>query len=109
MTHDQLLEQHETLTSLVRSVVVRADAVDARLLGDMMVELVNTFHQAPPVWDAAPAWQLLQTLMRGEGEGERSWQDKAARLNRQEVLMALNALWDVYEATARTYFTSSRA
>ena len=109
MTHDQLLEQHETLTSLVRSVVVRADAVDARLLGDMMVELVNTFHQAPPVYDAAPAWQLLQTLMRGERAGEGSWQNKAAYLNRQEVLMALNALWDIYEATARAYFTSSQA
>jgi hypothetical protein len=107
MTNEQVFEQHETLTSVVRSLVVRVDAVDARLLGDIMTELVNTFGPAPPVWAAAPAWQLLQTLMRGEGQGERSWQDKAAELNRQEVLMFLNALWDVYEATARAYLGAS--
>jgi hypothetical protein len=48
-----------------------------------------------------------EDAMRGEGQGKRSWQDKAAELNRQEVLMFLNALWDVYEATARAYFGAS--
>jgi hypothetical protein len=107
MTNEQVFAQHETLTSVVRSLVVRVDAVDARLLGDIMTELVNTFGPAPPVWAAAPAWQLLQTLMRGEGQEERSWQDQAADFNTQEVLMFLNALWDVYEATARAYFGAS--
>ena len=55
MTNEQVFEQHETLTSVVRSLVVRVDAVDARLLGDIMTELVNTFGPAPPVWAAAPA------------------------------------------------------
>ena len=72
MTNDPLLARHETLTNLVRSMVVRVNAVDARLLGDMMVELVNTFAHAPPVYNAAPTWQFLQTLMRGEGAVERS-------------------------------------
>jgi hypothetical protein len=45
--------------------------------------------------------------MRGEGQEERSWQDQAAEFNTQEVLMFLNALWDVYEATARAYFGAS--
>jgi hypothetical protein len=107
MTNDQIFAQHETLTSVVRSLVVRVDAVDARLLGDIMTELVDSFGLAPPVWAAAPAWQLLQTLMRGEGQEERSWQHQAADFNTQEVLMFLNALWDVYEATARAYFGAS--
>lgn len=98
-SEEVLGEQYVTLFQLLRSLTTHT-LPKAEHLAGIMAELDRKVRQTHVPPKAKPSWQTLQTFMAGDD----SWLDKAARLSEQEVLMFLNALWDLYETTARVYY-----
>jgi hypothetical protein len=96
--------QHEKLSTAVRG-VFRQAAPTAAALAVVMHELEMAFHDAPPTPGAEPSWATIRALMSGSS----SWATQAESLNEVQVREFLNAVWDLYEATARAYYTAQQA
>jgi hypothetical protein len=93
--------QYEKLSTAVRG-LAKPEDISPTQLAMVMHELTRAFHHAPPPPGAEPAWQKIQMFMQGNG----SWEEKATRLQVEEIHLFLTALWDLYDATGRAYYTA---
>jgi hypothetical protein len=95
--------QHEKLTTVVRG-LMGLGTPTSQQLAVVIHELMLAFRHAPPP-GAEPSWEKIRPLIPGGS----SLAVQANRLTEAQVHELLDAVLDLYDATARAYYTTQQA